>query len=67
MKKHLTHIQGWLAQQDHMRVRYVDHRDVLLHPEEMAQEVNAFLGGALNPLAMARVVDPALHRQRVDV
>jgi hypothetical protein len=42
----------------------VRHREILARPLEGAQQVNAFLGGALDVEAMAAVVDPQLYRNR---
>ena len=42
----------------------VHYRDILARPLEGAEQVNAFLGGALDVEAMAAVVDPQLYRNR---
>jgi hypothetical protein len=44
-----------------LAVRYTD---VLARPLEEARRINAFLGGGLDPEAMASAVDPALYRNR---
>jgi hypothetical protein len=62
--KHLAQVQEWIEAQPNMQVLYVDYGEVLAHPVEQAQCVNQFLGGALNVMAMASVVDKHLHRQR---
>ena len=38
--------------------------DVLARPLEEARRINAFLGGGLDPEAMASAVDPTLYRNR---
>ncbi len=40
------------------------YRDVVERPEEAAGRINAFLGGRLDPRAMASVVDQSLYRNR---
>ncbi len=42
----------------------VRYHEILARPLEGAQQVNAFLGGALDVEAMAAVVDPQLYRNR---
>jgi hypothetical protein len=42
----------------------VHYTEILAKPLEGAQQINAFLGGNLDPEAMAAVVDPDLYRNR---
>ena len=42
----------------------VHYTEILAKPLEGAQRINAFLGGSLDPEAMAAVVDPDLYRNR---
>lgn len=42
----------------------VDYPAVIASPLRIAEAVNAFLGGTLDPARMAAGVSPALHRQR---
>ncbi|MBW1878916.1 MAG: sulfotransferase family protein [Deltaproteobacteria bacterium] len=44
----------------------VQHRDTIERPAETADAVNVFLGGVLDEVAAAGVVDPALYRNRAD-
>jgi hypothetical protein len=44
-----------------LRVR---HEELLREPARVAADVARFLGGGLDEAAMARCVDPSLHRQR---
>ncbi len=41
----------------------VRHRDCIADPDAVARRIAAFVGGPLDAAAMARVVDPRLHRQ----
>ena len=63
-KRHLTQIEGWLADQSNISVLFVDHGHVLADPEQQARRVSAFLSHPLDVQAMAAVVDRALYRQR---
>lgn len=46
-------------------VLYVKHRDALRAPYDTARRLEQFMGRDLDVHAMAAVVDPALHRQRL--
>lgn len=54
----------WLREQPHIRTLEVDHAAVLADPDAASLEVSRFLGGGLDVAAMARAVDPRLHRQQ---
>jgi tetratricopeptide (TPR) repeat protein len=45
---------------------WVSYRDAVERPTELATRVHAFLGGALDEVAMADAVDRRLYRQRKD-
>ena len=54
-----------LERDDRFTALYVEHAALIHRPAEAAREIAAFLAEAdvtLNPVAMARVVDPALYR-----
>ncbi|SMF97097.1 Tetratricopeptide repeat-containing protein [Methylomagnum ishizawai] len=53
------------AHPERVRVLAVDYRTALDEPVATAARINRFLGGGLDLAAMAGVVDPALHRQRM--
>jgi hypothetical protein len=59
----LQQLDGWLAQQAHLRVMPVPYAECVAQPAEWAARVDAFLGGGLDTVAMAAAVDVALHRQ----
>ena len=62
--RELGQAEEWLSRQPNFSVLYVDYHDVLTDPERVVQDLNDFLGGALNTEAMLRVPDRSLHRQR---
>ena len=64
-EKHLKQAFAWIEKQPHVDVLYVNHRDAIEQPRDVARAVNAFLGGGFDEDAMAAIVDPSLHRQRV--
>ncbi len=43
---------------------FLQHHNILTDPHDTANRINRFLGGRLNPKAMAEAVVPALYRQR---
>jgi Sulfotransferase domain len=63
-EKQLATTRQWLASQPNFRVLYVDYRDVIDRPLDMARRIDGFLSGNLNVREMAAAVDPALYRQR---
>ena len=63
-KNQLATMRQWLADRPNFRVLYVNHRDVIDRPEEMAKHLNFFLDGNLLVAGMAAAVDPALYRRR---
>lgn len=63
-EKHLFQVQGWLEQQPNFDVMYVDHRDALEHPAEIAAQVANFLRAGLDAEKMKGVIDRSLHRQK---
>jgi hypothetical protein len=60
-------VRIWLARQPNVKSLFIAHREAIEDPLAVAERVNAFLGGALDPSAMAAVVDPSLYRQRAIV
>ena len=63
LEKHLVHIAAWLGAQPHFTVCRLDYAWVVDHPEDAAQRIEAFLGGALGIDAMAAAVDTTLHQK----
>jgi hypothetical protein len=62
--KHVTQVEVWLAGQPNFEILYIDYGDVLAEPLKQAKRVSRFLDYALDVEKMAKVVDPALYRQR---
>ena len=63
---HLDDITQWLKTQKNMEVKYVNYNDIIQNSEKGAQEINAFLGGHLDPVRMAEVVDESLYHQKIN-
>jgi len=63
-ENHLAQVTGWLKQQAHMQVLYVDYNALLKDPAPQVHEINLFLGGRLAEDKMLAVIDPSLYRQR---
>lgn len=57
-------LRAWLAERPHFAVLDVDYRQVIDDPHGQVARVNDFLGGDLNEVAMAAVIEPTLYRQR---
>jgi len=62
--RHLQQVERWLAQQPNISCLYVDYNQLVLSPPEPIRSINRFMGGWLDEVAMARVVDPKLYRQK---
>lgn len=63
-EKHLARVNSWLTSQGNFLVLYLDYNQMLTDPEKYAAQINDFLDGALDSLAMASIVDAKLYRQR---
>ncbi len=63
-KRHLRHIHTWLETQPNVWTLFVEHQVTLQQPGQTADQVNRFLGGALDEAAMQAAVEPRLYRQR---
>jgi hypothetical protein len=61
---HLVEIEAWLETARHMRVLGVSYEQTLAAPGTQVDRIADFLALALDRAAMARAIDPALHRQR---
>ena len=60
----LAQIGHWLPGQPNVSVMHVPYHLVLSDALALAESLKTFLGLDLDSAAMARAVDPALHRQR---
>ena len=62
--KHLADVKRILARRDCFDVIYLHYTEVLQDPLSNAKRVAEFLGGDMDPQAMAAAVDPSLWRNR---
>ena len=62
--RHLEEIENWLAGQKNMRVFYINYKNVIEDPRNIAQVINHFLNETLNIEKMVETVDKSLYRQR---
>ncbi|MBX3169580.1 MAG: sulfotransferase family protein [Candidatus Eremiobacteraeota bacterium] len=63
LSRELHRFKGWLAGRG-WPVWRVEHRRLIHQPQEVARELQTFLGRPLDLKAMAGQVDPALYRNR---
>jgi hypothetical protein len=63
-EKQLATTRQWIGSRPNFRVLYINYRDVIDRPLDMAEQINAFLGGNLILTDMAAVADATLYRQR---
>ena len=66
-KKHLTKIHTWLVQQKNIEILYVNYNDLIENPLKEAETLNEFLGGELDAVKMAGVIDKSLYRNRGEI
>ena len=63
-KDQLQRIDQWFAEQPNFHVFMVNYNNLMSEPEPVVQDLNEFIGGALDTQAMCSVIDPSLYRQR---
>jgi len=63
LQAHLAQVNAWLRTRPDLAVLKVGFHDVLADPRREAESMARFLGLPLDVAAMARQVDPSLHRQ----
>lgn len=63
-EQHLAQVTGWLKEQPHLDVLYVNYNTLVKEPSGPVAEINRFLDGRLDEARMLAVIDPALYRQR---
>lgn len=59
----LRDAEAWLARQPNCSVLHLPHASLIASPHAAAANLSGFCGG-LDAIAMASVIEPALHRQR---
>lgn len=64
-KTGLVKFEGWISQQPNFQMIDVDYNKMVVDPLPQIQAINQLLGGQLDTLAMAAVVQPDLYRNRV--
>jgi hypothetical protein len=63
-EKHLKQVYAWMDQQSNLEYIDVSYNEALSDPIPTIERIQAFLGGDLDTVAMAQVVDPNLYRNR---
>ena len=63
-RRELEKFDRWIGEQDNFSILHVDYKAVVSDPLAQARKVCSFLGGDLDAVAMATVVDPTLYHQR---
>jgi hypothetical protein len=63
-EKHLKQVYAWMDQRPNVEYIDVSYNETLSDPIPTVERVCAFLGGDLDSVAMAQVVDPSLYRNR---
>ena len=61
---HLAQVQKLLSTRSNCEVLYIDHRDALETPDQVAGAIASFLGEPLDTAVMAAEIDQKLHRNR---
>jgi predicted AlkP superfamily phosphohydrolase/phosphomutase/tetratricopeptide (TPR) repeat protein len=64
-KTQLQNVESWKNQEPGVEIIYVDYKDVLERPKEIASKVEAFIGLDLDLVAMEACVDKSLYRNKV--
>src|SRR6202451_3764597 len=64
-QRHLIEVNRFLGAKPKTKMLRVHYHRVLREPQTVAEEVNAFLGGALDVKAMVGQVDGSLYRNRM--
>jgi hypothetical protein len=62
----MERVERLLAGRPEFRICTVHYPALVANPETETARVNLFLGGKLDEAAMARAVEPALYRERID-
>lgn len=60
----LRRLDLWIRHQENFTIRYLEYDEVIADAAAAAIEIRRFLGLELDTEAMARAVDPSLHRNR---
>lgn len=60
----LEKFAGWAKGRSNIKLMDVNYNELVADPAPMSARVNGFLGGRLDPEAMAQAVEPRLYRNR---
>jgi len=63
-QKLLSNVAIWGKKEPGVEILYIDYKQILEKPEEMAKKVQEFIGKDLDVEAMASCVDTSLYRNR---
>jgi hypothetical protein len=62
--KHLTKVKEWLRAQPNFATLDIDYNAMLHDPEPYVRTINQFIDNTLDELAMVKIVNPDLYRNR---
>lgn len=63
-QQHLVEVATLVTERDWMRTLFVSYNETLQNPQQVFNGIAQFLGQAVNPGSMAKVVDPTLYREK---
>ncbi len=61
---HVEEVEGWMRASEHVQVLFVSYNRMQSDASKQIERVNKFLQADLDSEKMAKIVDPALYRQR---
>ncbi len=62
--KHLKLVDGWLKEQENIKVIYLNYKDFFIEPKKHIEQLNKFLGNSLDTDKIYSVIDQTLYRQK---
>lgn len=65
-EQQLAEFDAWIRRQPGFEILYVNYNEALQNAAQTVKTVNEFLGGGLDTVAMSKVIEPSLYRQRAD-
>jgi len=66
-EKHLQGIDRWLQSQSNITYLPISYGDLLNDPLPQIEQLNKFLGHHLDVTKMAKIIDPSLYRNRLEL
>jgi len=61
---HLADVRRWLDRRDDIQTLFVSYNEVLSDPSTQFRKIAAFLDQKVDAVAMSKVVDPQLYREK---